>query len=103
VVICYNNYKYVENTLNQILQINEYYYNNIVILDNSSNCINTINYLKNVDCNVIYNSENNGPRISQIDNPNIYNSLPDKFIITDPDLEFNQKLMLSLNTKKQFL
>ena len=25
-------------------------------------------------------------------NSNIYNSLPDKFILTDPDLQFNENL-----------
>ena len=32
IVICYNNYKYVDNTLKQILKINKEYYKNIQIL-----------------------------------------------------------------------
>jgi FkbM family methyltransferase len=92
IIICYNNYKYVKNTLNQILKINASYYNDIQILDNCSSCVNTINFLKNVNCKVIYNKENNGPWISKNNNSNIYNILPDKFILTDPDLEFNKNL-----------
>ena len=92
IVICYNNYKYVENTLKQILKINEDYFNNIQILDNCSNCIDTINYLKLVKCKVIYNNTNNTPRINTNDNQHIYNILPDKFILTDPDLEFNENI-----------
>ena len=34
VIICYNNYKYVENTLKQIASINKDYYTNIIILNN---------------------------------------------------------------------
>ena len=92
IVICYNNYKYVENTLKQIKNININYYKNIQILDNCSTCQYTINYLKTVNCKVIYNKNNNGPRISNIDNRDFYNSLPEKFIVTDPDLEFNKNL-----------
>lgn len=41
-VICYNNYKYVKNTLEQIKKINSEYYKNIQIVNNSSNCLETI-------------------------------------------------------------
>lgn len=92
VVVCYNNYKYVENTLKQILRINEHYYKNIIILDNSSNCVNTIHYLKNVNCKVIHNSKNNGPWINVNNNADVFYSLPDRFILTDPDLELNAKM-----------
>ncbi len=61
IIICYNNYKYVKNTLLQILKINKEYYNNIIILNNASTCIDTINFLKNVDVKVINNKNNNGP------------------------------------------
>ena len=91
-VICYNNHEYVENTMNQIRLINKEYYNNIQIVDNCSTCPDTIHFLKNVSCKVIYNESNNGPRINLNSNAHIYNSLPDKFIFTDPDLGFNPKL-----------
>jgi FkbM family methyltransferase len=92
VIICYNNHIYVENTVNQILKINKNYYKIILILDNCSTFIDTINYLKNVDCKVIYNNENVGPWITSTQNKDIYDLLPDKFILTDPDLEFNENL-----------
>ncbi len=106
IVVCYNNYKYVENTLQQILRINSDYFEYVQILDNCSNCEDTINYLKNVPCKVIYNSENKGPWISPEINRHIYDSLPENFILTDPDLEFHPNLpsnfievMVSLSEK----
>jgi len=92
VVICYNNYKYVENTIKQIFKINKHYFNNIKILDNCSNCIDTINYLKTVNCKVIHNNVNSGPWISEKYNQLVYDLLPDKFILTDPDLGFNENI-----------
>jgi FkbM family methyltransferase len=92
IVICYNNYKYVENTLKQINNININYYKNILILNNCSTCQDTINYLKTVNCLVINNKNNIGPWISKDYNSDLYNILPEKFIITDPDLEFNKNL-----------
>jgi FkbM family methyltransferase len=91
IIVCYNNYKYVENTILQILKINKEYYKTILILNNSSNCPETINFLNNIDVKVI-NNENNGPWITRDVNSHIYNILPDKFILTDPDLEFNKNL-----------
>lgn len=92
-IISYNNYRYVDNTLKQIKKINENYYRNIIIIDNKSTDINTINYLKNLkDIKVIHRTENGGPRISLTDNTDLYNILPSKFILTDPDLQFNPNL-----------
>ena len=90
-IICYNNYKYVKNTLEQIVKINKEYYKNIQIVNNNSNCKDTINFLKNVDVNVIHN-DNNGPWINNEINIHIYETLPDKYILTDPDLELNQHI-----------
>jgi len=90
-IICYNNYKYVNNTLLQIKKINTNYYNNIQIINNTSDDIETIEFLKTVDVKVIKIS-NNGPWISASKNSEIYNSLPEKFILTDPDLEFNKNI-----------
>ena len=91
IIICFNNYKYVDNTLKQISNINKEYYKNIQIVNNNSTCINTIEYLKTVNVKVI-NNENNGPWISSTQNEHIYNTLPNKFILTDPDLEFNHNI-----------
>jgi len=92
IIICFNNYKYVENTIKQINKVNKQYAKNIIILNNCSTCRETINYLKNINYRVIQNFENKTPRISPIYNKHIYDILPDEFIITDPDLEFNEKL-----------
>ena len=91
IIICYNNYKYVHRTIEQINRINPTYLDNIIILNNDSNDENTINYLNLSNHNII-NNKNNGPWIDKSHNTHIYNSLPDKFIITDPDLEFNKCL-----------
>ena len=92
IIISYNNYKYIENTLNQIYKLNKEYYSNIQILDNCSTCVETLDFLKETDVKVTYNTANNGPWITQNKNKNIYDTLPDKFVLTDPDLEFNNKL-----------
>ena len=91
IIVCYNNYKYVNHTLTQIKQINSEYYNNITILNNSSTCPDTINFLESVDVKVI-NNANNGPWINCYTNAHIYHTLPDKFILTDPDLELNENM-----------
>ena len=92
IIICYNNYKYVLNTIEQLRRINKEYYKNIQIVNNNSTCVHTIQFLNNLDINVIHNSTNNGPWITNTNNTHIYNSLPDKFILTDPDLQLNPKL-----------
>ena len=78
IIICYNNYLYVDNMIKQLSKINNEYTKFISILNNNSNEIKTIEYLKNTYVNVIHNKENNGPWIDQYRNVNIYNSMPDK-------------------------
>lgn len=92
VIICYNNYRYVANTLAQIAKINKDYYANIIILNNASTCPETIAYLKNLDVSIINNVGNLGPWITHMNNRHIYDLLPDKYIITDPDLKLNEKI-----------
>ena len=92
VIICYNNYKYVKNMVNNILNINKDLISNIIILNNKSTDENTINYLKTTPCKVIDNHENKGPWICPWNNRHIYDTLPNRFIITDPDLELNSLL-----------
>ena len=90
-IICHNNYKYVENTIKQLININKEYKSLISIIDNESTDIETKNYLDSCNLTVIKNS-NNGPWISQYNNVHIYNSLPEKYIVTDPDLQFNENI-----------
>lgn len=90
-IICFNNYKYVDNTIKQILNTNKDYGKNIRIVNNSSTCQDTIKYLENLPYKVYHNS-NNGPWIYDYVNSHIYNDMPDKYIVTDPDLQFNKNL-----------
>lgn len=92
IVVCYNNYSYVKNTLSQILKINKEYYKNIQILNNNSTCLNTIKFLNSCDVKVINSSSNEGPWISNNTNKWLYDTLPDKFILTDPDLKLNENI-----------
>lgn len=92
VIICYNNYKYVDNTIQQLKNIDEKLMDSIIIVDNCSNDKKTIDYLSKVPCKIIYNEMNISPRINEINNPHIYHMLPEKFIHTDPDLEYNKNL-----------
>lgn len=92
VVISHNNYKYVQNTLKQIKEINSDYYSNIIIMDNCSTELDTINYLQNIDVQVIFKKTNDYPQIDTNRNEDIYERLPNKFVVTDPDLQFNPKL-----------
>jgi hypothetical protein len=94
IIVSYNNHIYVENTVKQIQKINPNYVENIIIMDNNSNDPDTINYLNsnNTSLCIIKNNTNSGPWVRHDCNTNVYNMMPDKFILTDPDLEFNKNL-----------
>jgi len=92
IIVSYNNYKYLDNTVKQLRAINEEYLASITIMDNCSTCEKTIEYLKNTPCKVIYNKENKGPWVNSSINSHIYNEMPDEFILTDADLQFNPNL-----------
>ena len=94
VIICYNNYIYLDNMITQLLEINPDFINNILIMNNMSTCNKTIEYLKNTKCKVLNNNYNH-PRIWHDINKDIYDSLPDIFITTDPDLEINKNLPIN--------
>ena len=87
-VICHNNHLYVENTLRQLRKFNL----NLQIMDNESTNEKTIEYLKNVDVPVIWNPTNEGPWVNTFYNVSVYEKMPQKFIITDPDLQYNPNL-----------
>ena len=90
IIICYNNYKYVDNTIKQLDKININYHKNIIILNNCSTCPETIEYLNNIDVSIIHNPSNRGPQIDDGGlNNDIYQFLPDKYILTDADLQFH--------------
>jgi FkbM family methyltransferase len=112
VIICYNNYKYVANTIEQIKKINRMYVNFIKIMDNCSTDQDTIDYLKKLETepniSIIWNKTNDGPWITSTINASVYHNLPNRFILTDPDLEFNPMMpsnfidvMINLSNKYQ--
>ena len=92
VIICYNNHKYVENTIRQIRALNEAYVPGLIILDNCSTNEDTQRYLEATPVRVIRNPSNNGPWVSPTNNAHVYAEMPEKFILTDPDLGFNPNL-----------
>jgi FkbM family methyltransferase len=90
IIISFNNHRYVKNTINQLESLNPTMMSNIIIMDNNSSDVDTINYLTKTKHTVVRNTVNKGPWIEHY--PDIYKSLPNQFIITDPDLEFNRDL-----------
>lgn len=95
VIISFNNYKFVENMVKQLENI--LIRPNILIIDNNSQCKYTISYIN--ECSKKYNvlkcDQNYGHLVWA--NPSVFNQLPDQFIITDPDLQFN------VNTPNNFI
>jgi hypothetical protein len=92
IIVCYNNYRYVKNTLDQLEKINPAYLNDVMVMDNYSKDKETVEYLKTVGVKVHYNTKNDGPWVTNYNNNHIYNMMPDKFVLTDPDLGFNANL-----------
>lgn len=92
IIISHNNHQYVDNTIKQLRNIREDLLKDVIVMDNNSSDLDTLSYLNNLDVNVQFNKKNEGPWISPVINSVMYNVLPDRFIITDPDLEFNKSL-----------
>jgi len=90
-IVCFNNHLYVENTIRQLKRFNL----NLIIMDNASTSPKTVEYLKNSTVPVIWNKTNDGPWVNEECNIEVYNQMPQKFIITDPDLEYNPNLPLN--------
>jgi FkbM family methyltransferase len=90
IVISYNNHKYVSNTIKQLLKLDENLRSSIIVMDNNSDATDTIAYLHTLkDIKVIRNKTNDGPWINDKCNSHIYRLLPNRFILTDPDLQFH--------------
>lgn len=92
IIVCYNNFRYVENTIQQLITINPRLRDLIIVMDNHSDDTETIDYLDQLKLRVIRNKKNNGPWVSSHKNREIYETMPERFILTDPDLEFNKNL-----------
>lgn len=93
-IICFNNYKYVEQMVQQIIRLDKNA--KIIIVNNSSTCERTRNYLAKVNkhskenITVVDAPGNCGYNVWKM--PFIYDTMPDRFIITDPDIKFNDNL-----------
>ena len=89
IIPTYNNFTYLKNTINFWAARGQ---EEFVILDNGSTyppMINLLNSLK--EYLVVSSPENPGPR-NFYQNQKIYHWLPNYFIVTDPDLEFNSEI-----------
>jgi FkbM family methyltransferase len=86
VVICHNNIRYVKNTISQL----ERYKDWIHILDNKSTDEETCSFLTTFPR--VFYEENEGPWVNADVHANVYKQMPNEFILTDADLEFNKQL-----------
>ena len=92
IIICYNNHKYVDNTIRQITAKNPNYFWNIIIMDNASTNPDTIKYLGSTSVRVFRNKINQGPWVNHHYNAEFFQTLPKMHILTDADLQFNNDL-----------
>ena len=86
----FNNPTYLRNMLSQLMRRG---LANIVVIDNASSFQPMLDYLKSIsgDVTVIFQNENRGPRDLFLD-VSLFDSLPDIFCLTDPDLALNENL-----------
>lgn len=87
---CFNNPTYLREMVDQLVSIG---LRNLVIVDNASEFPPLLELLEELEAthSVIRNAENTGPRQLLRDAP-FYESLPQHFCITDPDLAFHPEL-----------
>ena len=90
IVISFNNGRYVNHMVEQLRRFAAL--TDIRILDNCSTDPETLAYLESAPVTVLRNTTNVGPWISPTNNAELYASLPDMFVLTDPDLELNPAL-----------
>lgn len=88
VVICHDNHRYVDSTIVQAAKFGL----RVIVLDNASTYAATRSYLKSAErvVEVKYLGENFG--YSCWSQPSIYAGLPDRFFLSDPDLQWNARL-----------
>lgn len=91
-IISFNNGRYVRNMVDQLCRIIPNCQESIWIVDNCSTEAETLEYLASVPVRVIRNPTNVGPWISPTQNAGIYAELPDMFVLTDPDLQLNERI-----------
>ncbi len=91
IVIAFNNITYLKNMLQQLEErkINP---ENIWIWDNNSTAPALLEFYEQISTkyNLIKNNENYGPQFFA--SPHFIHLFPDFFVVTDPDLSFNEKM-----------
>ncbi|MEP6956547.1 MAG: glycosyltransferase [Chthoniobacterales bacterium] len=90
VIPCFNNPTYLRAMVEQLLALN---LGRLIIADNASSYPPLLAYLDELQgrFTVVRWKENRGPR-ALVQDANFYDSLPDCFAITDPDLVFHHAL-----------
>lgn len=91
-VISFNNGYYVKNTVDHLVA-KGVDTKNVHVLDNASTGTETVNVLKELEerrVNVVRFPENRGHLVWQ--SPEIWDNMPEYFVVTDPDLQFNENL-----------
>jgi predicted O-methyltransferase YrrM len=84
----FNNPTYAKNMARQL---NEYALGEIIFLDGGSTNPEMLHFFASSNHHTITLEENFGPRYI-VTNPDIYDTLPNFFVLTDPDLEFSLNL-----------
>ena len=97
IIPTFNNPTYLKNMLRQLNDLNQ---KNILISDSGSTyepMIQLLSKLKTQGYCILEFKRNVGPRVFWED-PWIFKSLPIYFVLTDPDLEFNQRMPVDFHS-----
>jgi len=92
VIPTYNQLTYTKNTIERLQDFN---LTNFIILDNGSEYPPFVKWIRESNYPVVVDGKNPGPRNFWV-NPEIYNRLPEQFIVTDPDLAYPSDLPKTL-------
>jgi hypothetical protein len=93
IIPTFNNPTYMHMMVNQLNEY-EFDYNDIIILDNFSKYPEMkiwLDAMSEKGCIVVKKFTNDGPR-EYYKNKDLFNWLPEKFVLTDPDIGFNKNL-----------
>lgn len=91
IIIGFNNFTYIKMMVEQLLKYN---LKDITIIDNCSTLPILLHYYENnKNFKVLKLNKNYGPRVLFHEDLKVfYNMLPNFFILTDPDIKFNENL-----------
>jgi FkbM family methyltransferase len=101
IIVCYKNWKYVLHMLDQLAQLNPRLLEQVVILNNSPDSTLPANLHAGVQ--VLHRPNNQGPMVSPWVNKDIYEMMPDQFVLTDADLDLNINLPVDFLEQLQTL